>query len=128
MKRSHTAFGFLLPVVRVAGAPGIAADLRGPSGEAPGEQGAIEAWVGCWALDHREDWAPNVNPEIRSLATARRVACPEGKAPHTTQVRDDLVEFLGEGVEATFAFADEEEPDEMRERLDGILAVLLDDA
>jgi hypothetical protein len=45
-------------------------------------------------------------PEIRSLATARRIACPEGKAPHTTQLRDDLVGLLDEGVEGTFVHYD----------------------
>ncbi len=24
---------------------------------------APEAWVGCWTLEHREDWAPNVNQQ-----------------------------------------------------------------
>jgi hypothetical protein len=157
------------------------------------------AWVGCWALDHREDWAPSVNrdgfptgsqapaprtvlldrlpglrsnlqgapgastlraewvgrelrgtetwalrpdgnvylesaggprvlsllldgppsegvapgswfflrtdtpiPEIRSLVTARRVSCPEGRGPHR-EVRDEavtevLTEALGEAA------------------------------
>jgi len=205
MKRIQTHFVLLLPLVLMAGAsdPAAGTDVQGSDLAGSDVQGSIEAWVGCWALEHREDWAPNVNqtgfpsgsaapaprlllldrlpglrsnlsgaqgartyraewigsalrgteawalrpdgnvyventpgvrvisavlqgpptegeaptmwffrrtdsnlPEIRSLATARRVSCPEGKAPHTTQVRDDLVDLLGEGVQATFAFYD----------------------
>jgi len=207
MKRIQTPFALLLPLVLTAGAgagaPGAAASVQNSDMPVSDRPGSIEAWVGCWALEHREDWAPNVNqtgfpsgsaapaprlllldrlpglrsnlagaqgartyraewvgsalrgteawalrpdgnvyventpgvrvisavlqgpptegeaptmwffrrtdsnlPEIRSLATARRVTCPEGKAPHTTQVRDDLGDLLGEGVEATLAFYD----------------------
>jgi hypothetical protein len=185
-------------VLAAAGSPEGATRLHGSP-----EQGSMEAWVGCWALEHREDWAPNVNqagypsgsaapaprlllldrlpglrsnlsgaqgarthraewigsalrgteawalrsdgnvyventpgvrvisavlqgppsegaaptmwffrrtdsnlPEIRSLATARRVACPEGKSPHTTRMQDDLMGLLGGSVEGAFVHYD----------------------
>ncbi len=166
-------------------------------------QATAEAWVGCWALEHREDWAPNVTqpgfptgssapaprlvlldrlpglrsnlsgaqgarsyraewigstlrgteawalrpdgnvylentpgvrvisavlqgpptegeaptmwffrrtdtnlPEIRSLAMARRVSCPEGKAPHRQVTRDELAELLPAGAAGTFVYYD----------------------
>jgi hypothetical protein len=172
---------------------------------APAGAQAPEAWVGCWTLEHREDWAPNVNqqgfptgsaapaprtllldrlpgqrsnlqgapgvrtfraewigstlrgteawalrgdghvyvenvpgvrvislllqgppadgeapamwffrrtdtpfPEIRSLATARKVRCPEGKEPHTQVERAELAEYLAEaGVEGVFVLYDQ---------------------
>lgn len=193
MIRVLAPFVLLFALIVPAGASEGTSDL--PS--------SAEAWVGCWTLDHLEDWAPNVNqagfpsglaapaprlllldrlpglrsnlsgaqgartyraewvgsalrgteawalrpdgnvyventpgvrvisavlqgpptegeaptmwffrrtdsnlPEIRSLATARRIACPEGKTPHTTQIRDDLVGLLDGGAEGTFVHYD----------------------
>jgi hypothetical protein len=47
-------------------------------------------------------------PEIRSLATARKVRCPEGKEPHTQVERAELAEYLAEaGVEGVFVLYDQ---------------------
>lgn len=46
-------------------------------------------------------------PEIRSLATARRVPCPDGRAPHTEVELQEAASLLeSRGVEATFVHYD----------------------
>lgn len=64
--RPSPRFGHALVGFALAGAP-----LLGVRSELAAQGGAPEGWVGCWRLDHVEDWAPTVpQPGFPSGSTA----------------------------------------------------------